>query len=1105
MTRAEPLLGETVSLHHRSIARLTLVAVAALVAAPALAPVAAATGPADGKRGAEPNRGITVDTPDTLLKAPAHGRAAVTRLGDDLPVAAALNGLTPAGLTRLLRTDSTAWVDNAGALFYIDPVPDRAIPDHPGPAPTASPGSSEAPLADTFLLHSKPGSTRTIFLDLDGGDVTGTFWNSDYGVATSHPAWDPSGDGAGFNDTERAQVQKIWAMVAEDYAPWDVDVTTQDPGLAALTRSSSSDFVYGTRALITPSTDAAGKICGGGCGGVAYVNVFNAVVGAASPFDPAWVFPHLLGNGPKAIAEATTHEVGHNFGLDHDGNATQGYDSGHGAWAPIMGVGYNNPVVQFSKGDYAGANNQEDDLSIIARSVDPRTDEAGDTVGTAASLPVAGTSAFITSRGDVDAFQVGTCSAGATIEVTPDATSANLDVGARLLSSSGTVLASADPAATKVAFDRATGLDATLTVPTAGSGYVVTVDGVGYGTWATGYDDYASLGAYTLRTTGCSTAGTPGRPTSVTATPDPVDPRITLAWSPPTSTGTSAVTGYVATISGSATPVTLPASARSHTFTGLAPGTAYDVSVAAVNGAGTGPGATARATTASAVTAPGTPRNLAARWDAPTNRTQVSWDPPTSDGGAAITAYQLLVDAVSVGSVSATTNAVTLDGITPGSHVVAVRAVNSIGTGAAASTPVTVGSRPANDDFAAAQVLSGASGTTSGDNANATSESDDPMPPGAAVGAGGHSVWYAWTAPATGTASFTTGSSDPARDTTLAVYTGARGSLTQVAGNDDQVGSVLAAVELPITAGITYRLAVDGFPFTGGTGPFDLTWSSVPTPRAPGAPTGVGAVAADRAALVSWTPGGAGSSPTTGYTVTSSPGGVSGTVGAGARSTTLTGLTNGTAYTFNVVATNAVGSSPASLPSTPVTPAGVPVRPSGVAATGGDASAVVTWTPGGANGSPITGYAVTSSPGGITRTVAGTATAASITGLTNGTAYTFTVVATNAVGSSAASLPSAPVTPVAVPTATAPSRVAKPTATVRRGVVRLAWTAPSANGSPITAYQVLGAGRRTVTVAAPTTKAALKRLQPGLYRLKVVAINAVGPSPASPAVRVRLR
>ncbi|MGY1653945.1 fibronectin type III domain-containing protein, partial [Geodermatophilus sp. SYSU D01119] len=157
-----------------------------------------------------------------------------------------------------------------------------------------------------------------------------------------------------------------------------------------------------------------------------------------------------------------------------------------------------------------------------------------------------------------------------------------------------------------------------------------------------------------------------------------------------------------------------------------------------------------------------------------------------------------------------------------------------------------------------------------------------------------------------------------------------------------------------------------------------------------------------------------GGSPVTGYTVTASPGGRTATT-TGATTATVGGLTNGTAYTFTVTATNAAGTGPASAASaavTPVAPATAPGAPSGVTAVAGNGSATVSWSAAPDGGSPVTGYTVTASPGGRTATTTG-ATTATVGGLTNGTAYTVTVTATNAAGTGPASARSSAVTPVA--------------------------------------------------------------------------------------------
>src|SRR5439155_12226653 len=102
------------------------------------------------------------------------------------------------------------------------------------------------------------------------------------------------------------------------------------------------------------------------------------------------------------------------------------------------------------------------------------------------------------------------------------------------------------------------------------------------------------------------------------------------------------------------------------------------------------------------------------------------------------------------------------------------------------------------------------------------------------------------------------------------------------------------------------------------------------------------------------------------YTVTSAPGGLTATVAAPATSATVSGLTDGTIYTFAVTATNAAGTGASSTPSNSVTPFSVPGAPTIGSATAGSSQATVSWTAPTANGgSPITGYTITSAPGGL--------------------------------------------------------------------------------------------------------------------------------------------
>jgi hypothetical protein len=177
----------------------------------------------------------------------------------------------------------------------------------------------------------------------------------------------------------------------------------------------------------------------------------------------------------------------------------------------------------------------------------------------------------------------------------------------------------------------------------------------------------------------------------------------------------------------------------------------------------------------------------------------------------------------------------------------------------------------------------------------------------------------------------------------------------------------------------------------------------------------------------------------------------------------------------------------------------VPGAPTGVTATAGNASALVSWTAPAANGgSAITAYTVTSSPGSKTCTTTGALTCTA-SGLTNGTSYTFTVTASNAIGTGLASTASAPITP-----ATVPAKPTSVTATSGNAAVSVSWTAPADNGgSAIIAYTVTSSpeGKTCTTSGTSCTVGGLTNGTP--YTFTVTATNGVGtglPSTASAPV-----
>jgi parallel beta-helix repeat protein len=184
----------------------------------------------------------------------------------------------------------------------------------------------------------------------------------------------------------------------------------------------------------------------------------------------------------------------------------------------------------------------------------------------------------------------------------------------------------------------------------------------------------------------------------------------------------------------------------------------------------------------------------------------------------------------------------------------------------------------------------------------------------------------------------------------------------------------------------------------------------------PAAPTAVTAqVAGVGSAFISWTAPNNGGSSITGYTITASSGATLKVAGS-STSGTMTGLANGTRYTFTVTATNGVGTGPASKPSNAITTPNKPAAPTGVTAVAGHGSASLSWTAPADNGSAITGYTVIASSGGPTVNTGGSVTSATVSGLTNGRSYTFSVTAKNAVGVGPAG-----VSNTVVPTATSAS------------------------------------------------------------------------------------
>ena len=258
----------------------------------------------------------------------------------------------------------------------------------------------------------------------------------------------------------------------------------------------------------------------------------------------------------------------------------------------------------------------------------------------------------------------------------------------------------------------------------------------------------------------------------------------------------------------------------------------------------------------------------------------------------------------------------------------------------------------------------------------------------------------------------------------------------------------------------------------------------------PDAPTGVSATAGDQSATVSWTAPSDEGSPITGYTVSDGHGHTC----AGTDPTdscTVTDLTGGTPYTFTVTATNGDGTGAASAASNSVLPSSVPDAPTGVSATAGNGSATITWTAPFDEESPITGYTVTASNSNPPKTCSTTgATTCTISGLANGSSYTFTVTATNADGTGAASAPS----PAVVPTSNTAVITSGDSDTVALGKT-VNWTVTS-SGTPYATISASGLPAGLTLSTSRKGKATLNGVPAagaGTYDFTLTADNGTGP------------
>jgi hypothetical protein len=405
-----------------------------------------------------------------------------------------------------LVTDDSMFVTSELMVGYVEdavsvPAGDSSTTGHAASEHEISAAAAASFAGDVFSLSSRPGSPRTIFLDLDGHTTVGTSWNTDMGLAQIVSApYDVGGTPGVFSDLERNNIFEIWRRVADDFAPFDVNVTTVDPGVDGLRRTSAGDQAFGQRVVITTSNWYAAAF-GSWIGGIAYVGVFSSNADL-----PAFVFSNQTAAGaPWAVADVASHEAGHTFGLRHDGQATSAgineYYRGHNGWSPIMGTAPSDRITQWSRGEYEGATQTQDDLAMIAGHTGVIAD---DVAHAATGAPTIGSSSSVegrlTAASDVDSFNVDVAAGAFSVTLRPTLTNSNLYAGFSVVDAAGTTVLTATP-------DRLSDWTATASGSLPAGRYTVRVSPASYLSLWSGFGPYGSLGVYHLTVN--AGAGTP--------------------------------------------------------------------------------------------------------------------------------------------------------------------------------------------------------------------------------------------------------------------------------------------------------------------------------------------------------------------------------------------------------------------------------------------------------------------------------------------------------------------------------------------------------------------------------------------------------------------
>ncbi len=392
------------------------------------------------------------------------------------------------------------------------------VPPEPSFVPVGAPAATsnitnQAPTSLTIpKLESLPGAPNVIYLDLDGHTTTGTWFNNYYNRGLPIVSA-PAAPGA-------IAIEYVWMRVAEMYRTFNINVTTIQE---RFDRAPKNQRIR----VVVSSTDWLGN----GWSGIALKGSWGANDGET----PCYIFLNRAAMNYAQVA-IIAHEAAHTLGQDHDGvylangglreyfNGHNRWPSGYNLWGPIMGAPYDSLVPQWSRGEYGGASNRQDDIANILSvpGIQRRPDMVGDYTFTALTLlPKLGEVRYdglIESSTDKDVFRFTTGKTTLRPTVTSFVTGGKgrgmLNIAAKIYDQRGRTIAVSDPQSIP---DNSM-LDAPFPPLTVDQGtYFLEVDGVGELNPVTdGYSDYSSIGSYTVAIGGIVVHVPPA-----TATPTP--------------------------------------------------------------------------------------------------------------------------------------------------------------------------------------------------------------------------------------------------------------------------------------------------------------------------------------------------------------------------------------------------------------------------------------------------------------------------------------------------------------------------------------------------------------------------------------------------------